>query len=227
MSCVSEYRLYVRTYSYQKKRIVLASSKADVTTSRRLRTYESPMNIKCTLVDAMAATLAVPDWVDPVEINDGIEKHVLIGGSIGYNNPTWEGLLEVKDLFEANARLTSLISIGSGQTASATLGTQINSEATNSSLKKWMERMVADCDQTAHQLVGYFQNTASYIRFAPSGILEDTEIMNWGENAIDLVTARVASYLDTDHVKKDLERALANLLEETSSVTLGQISMYS
>lgn len=169
--------------------------------------------------------MAFPDWFEPVIIGAGLHKQSLIGASIRHNNPTWEGLLESKRFFGTDARVTSVISLGSrspGVTAPMTTKT---SEANQSEKMKGVEQMIIDCEQTSHRLSGTFANVSAYVRLAIQGSVEDLNIANWDESDNTALNERTNSLTTGTEMDNHLDKAAANLIEESGSVTLGQLSM--
>jgi hypothetical protein len=172
-------------------------------------------------VDAIAATIAVPDWFEPVTVGNGPERQSLFGGCIGFNNLTWEALLEAKEIFGTNGRVTSLFSVGARKMASAppaSSGEEIDDRS------KRLDEMVADCEQTSRRLSGYFRDLQAYVRFNMEGHPSDVDIVDWDDSTNMALNERAISYTDKVEVENDLVKAVANLLQETGTVTLGQLS---
>jgi hypothetical protein len=69
----------------------------------------------CTIMEAIQAATALPDWFPPVTVGPTHLRELLTSGIIGYNNPTKKALEEAKRLFGSDRNASIVLSFGSGR----------------------------------------------------------------------------------------------------------------
>lgn len=162
------------------------------------------------------ATMATPDWFPPISIGTRFRREKLVGGTVGYNNPTREGLKEAKAVFGADTPVASVLSFGSGQQATPKLG---NGENAWISL---LYKMAFDCERTAIELSQYMSNVPAYHRLSVDREMENLPITAWEEDDLGAISSYTATY--STKITGPLDKIVEDLLKRIGTVTLSQLS---
>jgi flagellar biosynthesis GTPase FlhF len=174
-------------------------------------------NSDCTIVNAVLATTALPDWFPAVTIGSIYSKEQLIGGSIGFNNPTKKALEEAARLFGSEHQVSIIISFGTGQQQTRSL-TKSNTEG----LQEVLSAMVQEGDSVTDDLAQRFNGSSFYHRFSVESGIGAVTITEWSESELRSITSRTKSYMERN--SSSLDAVVKKLVENKGSHTLGQIS---
>lgn len=191
----------------------LAASRAVVCASANranevvlLRTYGSvSAHNGYTIVDAMLATMAIPDWFNPVKIGSGDDASTFVGAPMKTHNPINEALKEIRFLYKGWSA-GSIISIGNGHHKVHQLKAS-NKDALNTMLLKMMH----DCDVTAQEVEDRFLQLSLYQRFSVLREMDGIDISDWNVKCFGNIATQTRSYIRMAEVSKDLDMAVKHL----------------
>lgn len=192
----------------------------NLSTCRPLRTYPvGHSNYNPTIVEAILASMANPSWFDPVTIGSSYLQETLVGGAIGFNNPTREGLEEAKRAFGPEQPVAVIISFGSGQHGIPSLRSSTKEE-----LDAALEKMAMDCEKVSEEMSQRLTNTSIYYRFSVDKGIEDVKITDWDDSFLGMINGRTKDY--NSRISSSLDMVVDLLLKPGGSMTLEQISTF-
>ncbi len=174
-----------------------------------------------TLIEAVLATMAIPQVFESVLIGPNGRKQKFMSASFGSNNPIWEILNEAEKAFPNRPPVSTILSLGSGRPALLPWDASLTNSA---NLDDLMTRLVLDCEKVAREISAQLPDEAVYVRLNVDRGMESVQFFDWQD------PGRIASltdiYLDDDVVGGDIERALLSMQERKGSVTLAKLSTF-
>ncbi|CAG7851691.1 SubName: Full=Uncharacterized protein {ECO:0000313/EMBL:CCA68726.1} [Serendipita indica DSM 11827] len=189
-------------------------STANIAACRLLRNYptrSAPVNM--TIAQAIKLAWATPGLFSPVFVGpDESRGENLISSVNGYNNPTLVAIKEAFDLFGPDARVSCLLSLGSGKAAVRSLG------ATESDVYSTLEQLAVDCEATAEEVQRRIGSLGVYSRFSVERGLEFIR----SEDGVNGILSHTKIYLEGDAVSAAMDNCLRTA-EFPSAVTLEQL----
>lgn len=181
--------------------------------ARVLRNYHSPKesSLAVTVLESILATWADPRWMDSIAVGPSNRQQLLCSAIQACNNPTQLALKEAYQIYGAEAKVSSILSIGSGQRG-------------NASVKDVDSAMLADiiardCEAVAEDLSQRIGKLGVYYRLSVDQGLQET-----GEFRGDIgsILSHADVYLLKSATTDILERCIT-ASEDTRSTTLGQL----
>jgi hypothetical protein len=193
---------------------VLAS---DLSTCQLLRTYRTPSpDYNCTIVEAILASVALPEWFPAARVGPAHYKETLVSGSIGYNNPTKKMLSEAGRIFGPDRPVSIILSFGAGQA----LLTSLN-DNTLDAVQKTHVVMALEGANIADDLEERFTNYPAYNRFSVDAGAEMVSIAGWNQEQLGLIITHTKRYIKT--MSSAVESVVGLLLENDGSQTISQL----
>lgn len=182
---------------------MIATSAYSATTYRILRTYETPqLAYNPTIVEAILATMATPNWFDPVVIGTKLEEEVLVGGCNGWYNPIKLAFTMTRDLFKPNSKVASIVSIGPGRQDEHQIVRRDDDEGdgdddipiTPVEVADLLERMMLDCEVVASNMQRELGHIPTYQRLSVDQKMDRIKITGWSGRAIANIISNTDSY---------------------------------
>jgi hypothetical protein len=210
--------LYCRTLIASS--VVFATPTDDATRCEPFRTYSARHGfLDCTFVEAACATVSISSHFSPVSIGPHLLEETFTSASFGFNNPARELIKEAEAQFGSNARLSTILSIGSGRTALISLG------GPESTCHESLKGIVVDCEKVARELGMQLFNVDAYLRLNVDRGMENMEISDWKRSG--KIVGYTSAYLEVPKVTKAIDSSIQRLQDKVGSITLGQLSTFS
>ena len=165
------------------------------------RSYQSPgTDSSCKVWEAARATSAVPFFFKPIVLGN---KHPLIDGGLGCNNPSKLVLKEAKVIFPTY-QIGCLVSIGTGQADVISIGTSgFFPQIVPTDIINALKAISADCETTHEDVSLLFANSPNiYFRINAEQGLYGMKLSEWEK--IANVEAYTMQYLKREEVDKKL-----------------------
>ncbi|KIM22139.1 hypothetical protein M408DRAFT_28948 [Serendipita vermifera MAFF 305830] len=185
---------------------VVTSRHANVNNAICFRSYpvgSQPSSI--TVVDAVLATCATQPEFAPVSLISGSRAEYIASREAA--NPIHEVIKEALVLFGGDATVSSLLSLGTGNTGVIPLS------PTDTTLYDY-ERRAQETELSIGQL-------GVYSRFSVEHGLQDVHAGNF--NDMEWITAQTGAYLDDYENSERLDLYIQNCVSQTGSITLAQL----
>jgi hypothetical protein len=202
-ACILLTSAYIRALCY--------SPIARLDSYKFFRNYESPQQITedVTLIEALRATWASPGVLPPISIGPkGCGEMVMSAGN-GFANPIREIIKEAYHIFGARAKLSCLLSLGSGFRGVVALDNGRNIT----------HGVCIDCDRVSREVKRGIARLNIYYRLSVDHGLE-----RWDQFRPEFGTMKshVDDYLGRDEPSNDLDRCVTASITE-AVVTLDKI----
>lgn len=165
------------------------------------------------------ATMATPKWFEPVTIGPPQARETLIGGAMGFNNPTSEGLEEAKRVFGPDQPVAVILSLGSGRRETPRV-----ESSTREGLTAALERAMMDSEKTAGEMSRRLASTSIYYRFSVDKELDNPEITGWEDGRLGSISSCTKDY--NEQISSSLDAVVELLLKKKGLVTMGQIGTF-
>lgn len=189
---------------------------SNLSTCRLLRTYRAPgLQNDCSIIDAVAATLADPECLPPISIESDYFKEELIGGSLSFNNPTKKAIEEAENIFGPEQSVSVVLSFGSGEQRAHGLA-EPDAEGIKGILGVMVREGVAD------DLARRFRDLPFYYRFSVDASADLHGIIGWSERELGMIHSHTRTFME--RVSSRLGTVADMLVKNTGSHTIGQLS---
>jgi hypothetical protein len=139
----------------------------------------------------------------------------LIGGALGFTDPTKQALDEAKRTFGTDNRVSVILSLGSGRRLPQSLDSMMNDV---------LDDMAYSGEQVAEELLQKFENSTFYHRFSVESGLENLSATNWSSEDLGAITSHTKVYIE--RVSSSLSAVVESLTKNEGTTTLGQLSKY-
>ncbi|KAG9119071.1 hypothetical protein FRC07_006088, partial [Ceratobasidium sp. 392] len=191
-----------------------------------LRSYPAISNSgpDCSIIEAVHATCSSVGLLKPVEIPElGGIKRSYVDGGIGNNNPT-PHLLQEAGLVFPGQDVACIISLGTGRTPTISVPDSRSSQSLwSSELSTMLMALATDCERTAENMEGRFQNIPGvYFRFNVDHGLDDVSLADWRKRAV--AHAHAHAYLGLINNKAKMDRAVQALGKDESKVPVERVA---
>ena len=198
---------------------VVASPRTSAKSALCLRTYpvrnQPPSTI--TVVDAVLATCATqPDFAS-VSSGSGFRKREYIAAS-GTTNPVHEVISEAYSLFGSDAKVASLLSLGTGHPGTVFLP----SAGGEAALLRIMRDMMHDCEQRAQEIEQRIGRVGVYSRLSVEQGMQNDHLEQISDP--DWVITQTEEYLSRHETCEKLDLLVQNINAQSGPVTLDQLS---
>ncbi|KIM25845.1 hypothetical protein M408DRAFT_73758 [Serendipita vermifera MAFF 305830] len=198
---------------------VVTSSRNNAKSTICLRSYpvrsQPPLSI--TIIDAVIATCAVQPDFAPITCGSGFRKREYIAAN-GAANPVNEVITEAHLLFGGDAKVASLLSLGTGNPGI------ISFPPTGSGpkLDRVMQDMMQDCERRAQEMEQRIGQVGIYCRLSveqgmQSDQLEQMDDLSW-------IAAQTEDYLNRPDICEKLDLLVQNFGVEIGPISLDQLS---
>jgi hypothetical protein len=168
----------------------------------------------CTILQAACATIASPDAYDPILIGGEEEEESYLDAMAGFANPTNEMLKEAEKVFEKNAVVANIVSIGSGKLDPQQV-------ITRTQLSDLLNRAITDTERVHNDIQNRLQDLGIYFRFNVENILP----MN---NSIGNTTrVQTSAYLEDATHSQRMNGAVTSIQARNVTRPLKELSMMS
>jgi patatin-like phospholipase/acyl hydrolase len=171
----------------------------------------------CSILDAVLATMARPNWFPSATVGSGYSKEEMISGSVGFNNPTKRALEEAERLFGPEQPVSVVISLGSEQQQTHRL-TKQNTDGLQEALILMALEGSGVTDDLAHR----FSNSSFYHRLAVDTETQLCNVTGWSDTKLSIISSQTKTYMDQNISK--LARVSNTLRENKGLSTIGQLS---
>ena len=161
-----------------------------------------------TIVEAIRIAWATPGIFSSVHIGPTFMKEEFVSAVNGTNNPTFEAIKEVNEVFGGQSRISCLLSLGAGKL--------INLSA---NAENMLEQTAQDTEGTARELQMCLEKLGVYFRFSVDRGLESHH------SQLGLVVSHTSVYLNDSAVSQKLEECV-DALKYLNGVALEQLCMY-
>ncbi|PVF95039.1 hypothetical protein CPB86DRAFT_739370 [Serendipita vermifera] len=206
--------------SSKSKVVMIATSADDLSHCELFKTYRSPQSsINCTLLEALCASLAIPPLFKPVPIGPQLRQQRLIGGSLGFYNPTREMLKEAKVAYGDDQRVALILSLGTGVPPVISLE---SSSSLCQSVEVLVQYMATDCERVARDMANQMIQVDAYIRLNVNRGLEQLRFDDW--SCISSIGGCIKSYLEAASVTRAVDAASEKITKRIGSITVGQLT---
>jgi hypothetical protein len=186
--------------------------------ARILRNFEASREeeLDFTIAEAILATLASPPLFTPASIS----KVEYISGDLTFSNPTLTIVSEAYKVFGEEARVTCLMSLGSGHPG-------LLSPPSNTNLDSWtqfLDKTLKDGEQKAEEIETLMGNLGLYHRFSVTRGLE--EMTQTAAATVGDAIEHATLYLAGVAVSRKLEVCVDSLNLRDEITSLGQLSKF-
>ncbi|PVF91981.1 FabD/lysophospholipase-like protein [Serendipita vermifera] len=206
--------------SSKSKVAMIAASADDVSHCELFRTYRSPQSsIKCTLLEALCASLAIPPLFDPIPIGPRLRQQRFIGGALGFYNPTREMLKEAKVAFGEDQRVALILSLGSGIPPVMSLD---SSSSLSQGVEVLVQYMATDCERVARDMANQMIQVDAYIRLNVNKGLEQLRFDDW--SCVSTIEGCIKAYLEAASVTRAVDAASEKITKRIGSITVGRLT---
>ncbi|PVF91977.1 FabD/lysophospholipase-like protein, partial [Serendipita vermifera] len=206
--------------SSKSKVAMIAASADDVSHCELFRTYRSPQSsIKCTLLEALCASLAIPPLFDPIPIGPRLRQQRFIGGALGFYNPTREMLKEAKVAYGDDQRVALFLSLGSGVPPVMSLE---SSSSLSQNVEVLVQYMATDCERVAGEMANQMIQVDAYIRLNVNRGLEQLRFDDW--SCVSSIRGCINAYLQAPAVTRAVDAASEKITKRIGSITVGQLT---
>lgn len=195
--------------------LLIATYKASVQDKVRLRNYYSsalPSNV--TIVEAVLATCAAQPLFLSTLLGPDLGQQELIGGAAGAANPSIELILELKNKFQKERVVSTLLSLGLGHPGN------LSAMSTNNWACLW-QSLVNDGEHQAREVHRMVDHLGIYFRFSVQHGLSQSETRLNDHGWIDTQTD---VYLDDYLTSQKLNEYMDALHARQGSTTVGSVS---
>ncbi|PVF94377.1 hypothetical protein CPB86DRAFT_789132 [Serendipita vermifera] len=159
--------------------VLFAATPARVDDGIALRGYLSPHASEAyTLVQAICATMAVPDRFQPFTIGSGPLAQRYIGRPMNLANPISKVLREAESIYGPDRIVSIILSLGSGRPAAHSLG---GSGSSYDKIQNIAPKVVSDGELKAEELSHMFIPTSAYMRLNVDSGMENVGDLDWKE----------------------------------------------
>lgn len=159
----------------------------------------------CEIWEAARATSAAPTFFSAIEIGPTGSKIRYVDAGLGYNNPVKQVVAEAATHFGSDARVTCVVSIGTGQRKISSYdkpGLVQNAAPTN--LAHTLGSIATDCETTAEDMHKRCRNSPGiYYRLNVNRGLDAIQLDEW--KRLPDVTEHTKNYLKLEGVKRQVE----------------------
>jgi hypothetical protein len=197
-------RMLLIAYSLSSFSVVWTLNAANISVLQPIRTYRvrGAPSPPFTILEAACASVASPDRFIPATIGTGHKQIILVGAIAGYANPTKELLQEAQRVFDEDAEVASIVSLGTGKgEVLSVMGT-----GDEGALVDAMAKMALDSEQTHKEVDGRLHQLSVYFRLnVEQGLV--------GHMDASSVRAHTSAYMQ----KSDNDRLLNDVVESIKS----------
>jgi hypothetical protein len=199
-------------------RIVCALNTTNLTTLYPIRSYRArgAAPPPFTILEAARASIASPERFLPVAVGTGHRKVTLVDATTGFANPTKELLQEAQRVFGEDAKVATVVSIGSGK------GTTLNvSEGDDeNALVEALKRVALNTEATHAELETRLHDAFIYFRF---NVDQD---LDYGMDA-SVLHSHTSAYLEKASISRHLDEAMKSIQNRPKGMTIKELSEYS
>jgi patatin-like phospholipase/acyl hydrolase len=178
---------------------------------------KSDADRNCTVFEAVQASMAIPGWFPAATIGSGIHSEDLIGGSIGFNNPTKKALEEAEKLFGQEQQVSVILSFGAGQQSTHSFDKQ-----STGGLQEALSAMTLEGRSVTDDLAERFAGTTFYHRFSVDSINSSLDGTGWSQDLLGKINGSTKAYMR--RTASSLASVAETLVENKGSHALGQLS---
>jgi hypothetical protein len=165
--------------------------------SYRVRSAPGP---PFTILEAACASIASPNKYLPFTTGTGHKKVVLVNATAGHANPTKELLQEAQRVFNEDAEVASIVSLGAGKRGVLSLA----GTGDEGALVEAMIKMAFDSEQTHKEVHGRLHRSSAYFRLnVEHGLV--------GQMDASIIHAHTSAYMqdgDTDQLLNDVVKSI-------------------
>jgi hypothetical protein len=184
--------------------------------SAHLRTYTTRSeNIECSIIEALAATIASPNLFDKeVTVKSGSSY---VGAELGINNPIRNILMEAEQIYGPSRQVGCLLSIG-------TVDVPLSHDILDSEYDKLTHSMlkaIVDCRETATAMSEKLSNATIYQRLSVQGPLHCARIIDWGR--VDFLSL-TQDYLQKAMINGKIDACIELILNSKVCLSLENLS---
>lgn len=175
------------------------------------------MEYNCTIWEAARATSAAPTFFKSIKIGPPASAINYVDAGLGYNNPIKEVLAEAARIFGDHARVTCVLSIGTGQSGSAEIRQQCcHFQRMNPvDLIRALEKIATDSGKTAEEMEQRYRNSPIYHRLDVDRGLDSVYLDEW--KRLGDVRARTKNYLRQERVSGRVDKVVDALSVQHNS----------
>lgn len=187
-------------------RVSLCYSSGDLRVCHMFRNYElRGADTDLSIIEAVASVWATPGLFSPVKMGPVYMQQTITSAVYGYNNPTTEAIKEAHAVFGNGARVSLLLSLGSGRRPPAAGFSE-----------RTVRTLVTDIEAESNQR--RFGKLPVYFRFSYEGNVE-------GNNSSDILS-QARNYLQSIVIQERLDAVLkiASLQGDSSTTRLCRVS---
>jgi len=179
--------------------------------------HEPPTNL--TVAEAMLASCATPPLFVPASIGKDYATFGYTGGDLALSNPIREILAEAHRVFEDQATVRCLLSVGCGHPG--ILRTPNNSDAT-AAWASFFRQLAMDSEKTAREINVQMSQLTLYHRLSVTSGLEGSQTCSG--RCVNAIVALTSSYLNEIEIVDSLSRCAETIKNGDASSTLEQLS---
>jgi hypothetical protein len=185
-----------------------------------LTTYRSRQSqIECSVVDALSASMAIPNLFSSVFVGPEYAAIELGGGHLEFNNPARELLKEAERVYGDERRLSVIVSLGSGRPKASSLE---DSNVQTNRIQALLKRLAANSEATERDLGHQLYDVGAYIRLNVDEGSESIQLHEW--TRLRVIVARTQSYLTSPFINKLVDHSILGLVEKQGVMSLNQLS---
>jgi hypothetical protein len=171
------------------------------------------------VVDALAASMAIPTLFSSTFIGPDYAAVELSGGHLIFNNPARELLKEAQRVYGDERRGSLILSLGSGKLKDVSLGT-FNEEY--SAMEQLLKKLVVNSEATERDLAHQLYEVGAYVRLNATHGAEDIKLHEWRQ--LSMIIAHTQDYLAAPSITKLVDHSVLGLLEKQGIMNFNQLS---
>ncbi|KAH8829912.1 hypothetical protein DL96DRAFT_1782923 [Flagelloscypha sp. PMI_526] len=181
---------------------------------RLFRNYPSRTNpsIDCMLWEAACATLAMPDFFEPITLGDSSLRETFVGGEVRWSNPSDELTKEATNIFK-DRRISSIVSIGSGHPGHLSL---------SQGLSEYFPLIALDCERVADEMERRFGNTPEV--FWRLSVEQGLQHLAIELSNLDALISHTHSYLQSARTTRNIDTLIQDLIRRPERLPVDGIS---
>jgi hypothetical protein len=171
------------------------------------------------VVDALAASMAIPTLFSSTFVGPEYTAVELSGGHLMFNNPARELLKEAQRVYGDKRRLSLILSLGSGKPKDVSLG---GSNQESSAMEQLLKKLVVNSEATERDLAHQLYEVGAYVRLNGTHGTEDIQLHEWSQ--LSIIVAHTQDYLTTASITKLVDHSVLGLLEKQGIMSFNQLS---
>ncbi|KAG8735777.1 hypothetical protein FRC10_010160 [Ceratobasidium sp. 414] len=209
------------------RNVMMLDTRADGDNCRvfpdRLRTYNVSRNPSpnCAIWEAARATSAAPSFFKPAVIKqNGLDMRYVDGG-LRCNNPTKQVLAEAAECFDLNRQVACILSLGTGQKNTIHLPKAgFFPKLQLLKVVTLLQKIATDCEEMHQELAERQQLSEVYFRFNVDQGMQGIGLEEY--NRMQEVGAHTRNYLLSYDCNKNVDRAVAKIVDRQGSISVGR-----